>query len=88
MSDHDFHTSFSKQTWETFKSDQPPGPLQMLSRIRLRDHVGLRRSAAHLQGHRLTTNADRDISGPVFQQLGGKIAFRRGGHELTMVGPQ
>ena len=85
MSDHAYHTSFSKQTWETFKSDQRPGPLQMLNLIRLRDHADYADGRASTGAEAYTRYSD--ISAPVFEQLGGKIIWR-GGHELTMVGPQ
>lgn len=85
MEDTQFHTSFSKQTWEMFKADQRQGLLQMLNLIRLRDQ-------ADYPDGRASTGAEAykrysDISAPVLQQLGGKIVWR-GGHELTMVGPQ
>ncbi|MBT8154079.1 DUF1330 domain-containing protein [Epibacterium ulvae] len=83
MSDSEFHTSFSKETWEKFKEDQRPGPIHMLNFIRLREE-------ADYSDGRACTGADAyqvysDMSAPVFQELGGKIVWR-GGHELTMVG--
>lgn len=85
MKDNQFHTSFSKETWERFKADQRSGPIHMLNLIRLR------KDAEYSDG-RASNGADAykaysDISAPVFQKLGGKIVWR-GGHELMMVGPQ
>ena len=85
MEDRQFHTSFSKEVWETFKAHPRPGPIQMLNLIRLR-------ARAEYPNGRATTGAEAysaysDLSAPVFQALGGKIIWR-GGHELTMVGPR
>ncbi len=85
MEDRQFHTSFSKKVWETFKEHLRPGPIQMLNLIRLREQ-------AEYPDGRASTGAEAygaysDLSAPVFQALGGKIIWR-GGHELTMVGPR
>ncbi|WP_195822627.1 DUF1330 domain-containing protein [Roseobacter sp. MH60115] len=85
MEDGQFHTSFSKETWATFKAHLRPGPIQMLNLIRLR-------ARAEYPDGRASTGAEAyriysDLSAPVFQALDGKIIWR-GGHELTMVGPQ
>lgn len=85
MGKHDYYTRFSKETWEQFKADQRFGPIHMLNLIRLRDQ-------AEYLDRRVSTGAEAfrcysDMSASVFQQLGGKVVWR-GGHELTMVGPQ
>ena len=85
MQDGDFHTSFTKESWEQFKADQRPGPIHMLNLIRLRDR------ADYADGS-ISTGPEAyrrysEMSAPVFRDLGGRIVWR-GGHELTMVGPQ
>lgn len=85
MAGCDFHTSFSKETWELFKADQRTGPVHMLNLIRLRE------KAAYPDGRPLTGveayKCYSDTSAPVFQELGGKVVWR-GSFELMMVGPQ
>ncbi|MEJ6396093.1 DUF1330 domain-containing protein [Gymnodinialimonas sp. 2305UL16-5] len=85
MEDGQFHTSFSKKTWESFKALERSGPIQMLNLIRLRALAEYpdERGSTGLEAYK----AYSDLSAPVFQALGGKIIWR-GGHELTMVGPQ
>lgn len=85
MFDVDTHTSFSKQVWEKFKSDQRPGPVQMMNLIRLRDRADYP-DGAHASGAEAYRRYS-DMSAPVFRELGGRIVWR-GGFELTMVGPQ
>ncbi|MFQ6547720.1 DUF1330 domain-containing protein [Aestuariibius sp. 2305UL40-4] len=85
MEDPQFHKSFSKETWEIFKTHQRPGSIQMLNLVRLR-------ARAEYPDGRASTGAEAyraysDLSAPVFQRLGGQIIWR-GRHELTMVGPQ
>lgn len=82
--DNEFHTSFSRNTWEKFKEDQRQGPIHMLNLIRLREQAEYPdgRASTGAKAYR----AYSDMSAPVFRQLGGKIVWR-GVHELTMVGP-
>jgi uncharacterized protein (DUF1330 family) len=85
MADCDFHTSFSKKTWELFKADQRTGPIHMLNLIRLRE------KAEYPDGRSLTGveayNCYSDTSALIFQELGGRVVWR-GSLELMMVGPQ
>lgn len=78
------HTSFSKETWQSFKSDQRPGKLHMLNFIRLRNRADYpdERSATGAQAYGEYSR----MSAPVLKRLGGRIVWR-GGFELTMVGP-
>ncbi|GIT89512.1 DUF1330 domain-containing protein [Roseobacter sp. OBYS 0001] len=85
MPETDFHTSFSKATWEEFKTDQQPGPIQLLNLIRLRDQAEY--SDGSVSTGKSAYRRYSDISAPVFQSLGGTIVWR-GGYELTMVGPK
>lgn len=78
------YTSFTKETWQAFKSDDRPGPVHMLNLIRLRD-------VADYPGGRIATGEQAygeysRISAPVLKRLGGRIVWR-GGFELMVVGP-
>lgn len=79
------YTSFSKDTWDQFKADQRPGPIHMLNLIRLREIADYPdgRSCSGLEAYKTYS----DLSAPVFQRLGGRIVWR-GGHKLTMIGPE
>lgn len=85
MPETDFYTSFSKATWEEFKADQRPGPIQMLNLIRLRDQAEY--SDGSVSTGKVAYCRYSDMSAPIFKRLGGTIVWR-GGHELTMVGPK
>ena len=65
------YTSFSKDTWDAFKSKQRSGLVHMLNLIRLRE------KADYPDGRFCTGTeayqAYSDLSAPVFQQLGGRI---------------
>ena len=84
MQESHFHTSFSKETWDSFKSDQRPGPIDMLNLIRLRDKA-LYSDGTQSSGEEAFQRYS-DISQPIFERLGGRIVWR-GTFELTMVGP-
>ncbi len=78
-------TSFSKETWQAFKSADRAGPIHMLNLVKLR------KTAEYPDGHE-ATGAEAyqrysDLSEPVLRKLGGSIVWR-GGFELMMVGPQ
>lgn len=85
MKQDNFHTRFSKETWDEFKSKEHPGLLLMLNLIKLKENADYEdgRSASGTEAYQRYS----DISAPIFQGLGGKIVWR-GGHEMTMVGPE
>jgi len=78
------YTSFTKETWSAFKSDDRAGPIHMLNLIRLRAKADYRdgRSATGMDAYSEYSR----ISAPVLKRLGGRIVWR-GGFELMMVGP-
>ena len=84
MPENDFYTSFSKATWDEFKTDQRPGPVQMMNLIRLRGQAEY--SDGSVSTGKLAYRRYSDMSAPIFKRLGGTIIWR-GEHELTMVGP-
>lgn len=85
MQEASAHTNISRETWDQFKADRRPGPIQLLNLVRFR------KTAEYSDG-RSSSGADAyrrysDMSSPVFRQLGGKIIWR-GAYELGMIGPQ
>ena len=78
------YTSFTKETWQAFKSDARSGPVHMLNLIRLRDEADYPDGRA-ATGEQAYGEYSR-ISAPVLKRLGGRIVWR-GGFELMMVGP-
>lgn len=78
------HTSFTKETFDTFAANDRPGPVQLLNLIRFHEEVVLP------DGRRATGRDAYDryseISAPVFARLGGRIVWR-GHFEQTLVGP-
>lgn len=78
------YTSFSKETWQAFRSDDRPGAIHMLNLIRLRPTADYPDGRA-ATGQEAYGEYSR-ISAPVLHRLGGRIVWR-GGFELTMVGP-
>ncbi|WP_375411736.1 DUF1330 domain-containing protein [uncultured Bradyrhizobium sp.] len=78
------HTTFSKETFEAFRSNNRAGPVQLLNLIKLRDKAvyadGQQRSGREAYASYGT------ISAPVLAAAGGRIVWR-GNWELCMIGP-
>ena len=79
------HTSFSKESWQSFRDDDRPGPIHMLNLIRLRERADYPdgREATCAEAYAVYGR----ISEPVFAGLGGRIVWR-GALELMMIGPE
>lgn len=79
------YTSFSEQTWRTFRAENRPGPIHMLNLIRLREMAEYPdgRVATGLKAY---SEYSRISAGPA-RALGMSISWR-GGFELMMVGPE
>jgi uncharacterized protein (DUF1330 family) len=79
------HIDPTKETFAKFRENDRPGPIHMLNLVRLHNE-------ARYPDGRASTGAEayaaygRD-SGPVFQRLGGRIAWQ-GRFELMLIGPQ
>ncbi|MDX2202992.1 MAG: DUF1330 domain-containing protein [Hyphomicrobiaceae bacterium] len=79
------HIDPTKATFARFRDNDRPGPIHMLNLVRLH-------AEARYPDGRKATGAEayaaygRD-SGPVFQRLGGRIAWQ-GRFELMLIGPE
>ncbi|WP_029554845.1 DUF1330 domain-containing protein [Xanthobacter sp. 91] len=78
------HTSFTRETFAAFATNDRPGPVHLLNLIRLRPRV------TYADG-RVTTGAEAyeaysRLSAPVLAEIGGRIVWR-GDFELSLVGP-
>jgi uncharacterized protein (DUF1330 family) len=78
------YTSFSKEAWATFRSQERPGSIHMLNLIRLHGQ-------SQYPDGRTTTGSQAyaeygRISAPVLERLGGRIVWR-GKFEMMVVGP-
>lgn len=78
------HTTFSKETFEAFRSSDRDGPVQLLNLIKLRD-VAVYQDNQQRSGREAYACYGR-ISAPVFAAAGGRIVWR-GDRELGMIGP-
>lgn len=79
------HIDPTKATFAQFRENDRPGPIHMLNLVRLH------KEARYPDG-RKATGAEAYAaygreSGPVFQRLGGRIAWQ-GQFELMLIGPQ
>ena len=79
------HIDPTKEVFAQFRANDRPGPIHMLNLVRLRAQ------AAYPDG-RKATGAEAYAaygreSGPVFEQLGGRIVWQ-GRFELMLIGPQ
>ena len=78
------HTTFTREDFAKFRSNDRPGPIQMLNLVRLR-------AQAQYEDDRTATGAEayaaygRD-SAAVFERLGGRIVWR-GALEQVLIGP-
>ena len=74
-----------KEQFAQFRSDDRPGPINMLNLVRFREH-------AHYPDGRVATGAEAYAaygreSNAVFTRVGGRIIWR-GKFELTLTGPE
>lgn len=78
------YTTFSKETFAAFRSDDRAGPVHMLNLIRLHARACYldAREASGVEAYA----AYGRTSAPVFARLGGRIVWR-GKFELGMIGP-
>jgi uncharacterized protein (DUF1330 family) len=78
------HVDPTKETFAQFRTDDRPGPIQMLNLVRLRAH------AAYPDGRSATGAEAYEAYGreslPVFERVGGRIVWQ-GRFELTVIGP-
>lgn len=79
------HIDPTKDVFAKFRENDRPGPIHMLNLVRLH------KEAVYPDGRKVTgaeayAAYGRD-SGPVFQRLGGRIAWQ-GRFELMLIGPQ
>lgn len=78
------HTSFSNETWRTFRTENRPGPIHMLNLVRLREHA-VYPDGRIATGREAYAEYSRLSAGPA-RAVGMSIAWR-GRFELMMVGP-
>lgn len=79
------HIAFSKDSFQTFRAKDRPGPIHMLNLVRLRD-------LADYDDGRRATGAEAYAaygreSQPVLERLGGRIVWR-GRMEHMLIGPE
>ena len=74
----------TKETFAAFRTNDRPGPIEMLNLVRLRER------AAYPDGRAATGGEAYEAygreSGPVFKRVGGRLVWR-GSFELMLIGP-
>ena len=79
------HIDPTKEIFAQFRDNNPPGPIQMLNLVRLRERAAYP-DGRDVSGAEAYAAYGRE-SGPVFQRLGGKVIWQ-GRFELMLIGPQ
>ncbi len=79
------YTSFDKERFSTFISNDRDGPIDMLNLVKLRDRA-VYEDGLEVTGAQAYATYGRDTA-PIFSRLGGRIVWR-GRMELMLIGPE